>query len=161
MGYVGPPSVLQGLCALAGFVCPIVLRHLGLPFVLQEWCVLAGFVCSGSPPEPTVCLRVTVLELLMGWEMQLPLFDALQVPSLPGFLRLGSSSLGLPVRELLCAWDLLFQGSLPPLGHKLLPRSSPSFPFLCLPSLFLPHFRELSLSPWRSGVFCCCLEVAL
>ena len=35
------------------------------------------------------------------------------------------------MKEFPCAWKLLFQGSLPPLGHKLLPRSFPSsFPFL-------------------------------
>ena len=58
-----------------------------------------------------------------------------QVPALPCFPR-RSSPLGPPVKEFPCAWKLLFQGSLPPLGHKLLPRSFPSsFPFLCLPPL--------------------------
>ena len=43
-GYLGPPSVLQGLCALAGVVCPITLGYLGPPFVLQGLCALTGFV---------------------------------------------------------------------------------------------------------------------
>ena len=36
-----------------------------------------------------------------------------------------------------------------------------SFPFFCLPFSLLPHSRELNLSPWRPGVFCYRLEVAL
>ena len=46
LGYLGPPSVLQGLCILAGFVCPIILGYLGLPSVLQ------GLWCTGWVPMP-------------------------------------------------------------------------------------------------------------
>ena len=35
------------------------------------------------------------------------------------------------------------------------------FSLFMSPSSLLPYFRELSLSPWRPGVFCCHLEVAL
>lgn len=39
LGYLGPPSMLQRLFTLAGFVCPITLGNLGQPSVLQGlWC---------------------------------------------------------------------------------------------------------------------------
>ena len=85
-------------------------------------------------------------------EVQLSLFTALQVPALPDFPRLRSSPLGPPVREIPSARELLLQGSLPPLGHKLLPRNSPSFLFFMFPFSLLLH--------WRPGVFRS-LEVAL
>ena len=43
-GYLGLPSVLQGLYTLAGFLGPITLSYLGLPSVLQRLCALLGFV---------------------------------------------------------------------------------------------------------------------
>ena len=50
---------------------------------------------------------------------------------------------------------------LPPLGYKLLSRSSPSFPFLCLHPLsyFIPG--SLACPSWRPEVFCCLLKVLL
>ena len=56
-GYLGLPSVLQGSCVLAGFLCPITLSYLGPPSALQGLCVLAGFVgrtTLGSPNLPSV-----------------------------------------------------------------------------------------------------------
>ena len=71
------------------------------------------------------------------------LFIALQVPDLPG--------LGPPVKMFPCAWELLFQGSFPPLGHKL-PRSSPSFPFLCLLPLSYLNLGSLTCPPGSLGL---------
>ena len=79
------------------------------------------------------------------------LFIALQVPDLPGFWRLHSSALGPPVKVFPCACELLFQGSLPPLGHKLL-RSSPSFPFLCLLLLSYLILGSLTCLPGSLGL---------
>ena len=45
-GYLGPPSV--PCSTLARFVCGVTLSYLGLPSVLQGLCALAGFVCRTS-----------------------------------------------------------------------------------------------------------------
>ena len=144
----GHPS--PSLCA--NCVCCITLGYLVLPSVLQGLNVLAGFVCCTTLSFPSTLSGATVLELLMGWKVQLSLFAALHVPALLGFQRLCSSTLGLPVREFPCAWErLLFQGSLLLLGHKLLPRTSMSFPFLCLSPLSYLISGRLVCPPWRPG----------
>ena len=47
--------------------------------------------------------------------------------------------------------ELLFQDSLPPLGHKLLSRSSTSFPFLCFHPLSYLISRSLACPPGGLG----------
>ena len=57
LGHLGPPSVLQGLYALAGFVGGIILSYLGQSSVLRGLC--AGWACMPHHPrfpKLAVCL---------------------------------------------------------------------------------------------------------
>ena len=157
------------ICSSSG--CAEGLRALpklaSRPSVGTPGCPLPRCVCPPATWARPLCCKGCVRPLGLSaaplsvpepvWghsprEVQLSLFTALQVPALPDFPRLRSSPLGPPVREIPSARELLLQGSLPPLGHKLLPRNSPSFLFFMFPFSLLLH--------WRPGVFRS-LEVAL
>ena len=47
------------------------------------------------------------------------------------------------------------------LGAQAAAQNFSIFSLFMSPSSLLSHFRELSLTPWRPGVFCGCLELAL
>ena len=142
-------AVSGGLCVLPKFVCPITLGYLGPPLCCKGWVHCLGLSAAPlSVPRARCLYGATVHELLTGWEVQLSLFTALQVPALPGFPS---------VREFPCKQELLFQGSLT-WGTS----SCPEVLFTFYVSLsLLPYFRELNLSLWRPGVLCYRLEVAL
>ena len=91
--------------------------------------------------------------------MRLSLFSALLFPALPSFRRLQSSPLSPPAREL-CTGTLPVSGRLPSLRAQAPIQKFSVFSLFMTLSSLLPHFRELSLSPWRPGAFCCHLEVA-
>ena len=132
LGIPGPPSMPWGFCGLL------------------------------SVPWACHLVRATVCELFMDWEVQLSLFSALLVPALPGFLRFCSTHLGLPIRELPSARELVrLQNSLPLSEHKLLSRSPSCLPILCLHPLSYLISGSLDCLPWRPGFFCCLLEFAL
>ena len=52
-------------------------------------------------------------------------------------------------------------GRSPSLGAQVPAQKFSVFSLFMSPSFLLPHFRELNLSPWRPGVFCCHLEFVL
>ena len=62
----GSALVLQGLGALAGFVCPITLGYLGPPSVLQGLGALPGFAAPLSVSGTCCLYGATVHELLTG-----------------------------------------------------------------------------------------------
>jgi len=154
-------SVPWRLCAFPGFVCDATLGYLGLPSVLQGLCVLVGLVYLLSPsfPRPP-----------SGWGHSLWAVNRLRsaafsvsCPLSPCFAWF-FKTLQLPLRPG-CEGISLYRGApvsgLPPSWHKLLPRNSPSFPFLCLNPLSYLISGSLACPPWSPGVFCCRLEVAL
>ena len=156
LGPAGLPSALWGLRGLQRFVRWASLGTPGPPSVPWGFCGLL------SVPWACHLVRTTVCELFLGWEVQLSLLPALLVPALPGFLRFCSSSLGLPITELPSARELFhLHNSLPLLGHKLLSRSSPCLPILCLHPLSYLISGRLACLPWRPGFLCCLLEFAL
>ena len=127
-----PSRPLRKLCLLPRTRLP------GAPSVLQWLCAMAESVCLPlSVPEPAV-FGPHVQERLTGWEGRCSVYRPLSL-CFAWFSRTSQLPLGLPVRELPCVLELVFQGSLSPWGHKLLPRSPPIFPSLCLPlSLLSP-----------------------
>ena len=163
LGTPGLPFVPQGLCGVLGFVCCASLSYLCPPSVLKGLCALARFVCL--PEAYSQCLS-----LLSGWGHNPGAVNRLRSSTfsvyrpLKSLLCPFSKTLQLPLAPILgehpCAWErFLFQDPLP--QHTSSCPSSPSFHFLMSPSSLLPHFRELTLSPWRSGVCCCHLEISL
>ena len=147
---------------LARFVCCITLGFLGLPYVLQGLCALAGFVCHATLGSLSPHLfGATVHELLTGWEVQLSLFTALQVPALPGFSKTLQLPLGPACEGVSLCTGTPVLGRSPSLGAQVPAQKFSVFPLFMSPSFLLPHFGELNLSPWRPGVFCCYLEFVL
>ena len=151
-GSVGPCSVPHGLCALQRFVCMPLLAPSTHP--LHCWASV-GFSQFPKPavwsgPQYVSCLWAEKCSFLCFMLSGSLLYPA-EIPQLP---------LGYPL------W-----GSFPVHGNSSffmtpsLPRGTSFhtevFSLYMSPSSLLPHFRELSHTPWRPGIFCCLLEVAL
>lgn len=167
----GPPSMLQGLCVLSApqahplchksFVCWRGLYDDPLsalwahPLLCRSSMGLSGFWAHHLiSPQSVSC----------SWAEKCSFLYFLASESLfgPVFQDTWSSTLVSPVKELPSAQGiLLFQGLVSSSGHKKLPSKEFSvFSLSMSPSSLLPHF-EAYLSPWRFGVFCWNLEVAL
>ena len=157
--FLGPTGLLSALWGSPGLQWFVHWASLGTPGPpSMPW----GFCGLLSVPWACHLVRATVCELFMDWEVQLSLFSALLVPALPGFLRFCSTPLGLPMRELPSARELVrLQNSLPLSEHELLSRSSPCLPILCLHPLSYLVSGSLDCLPWRPGFFCSLLEFAL
>lgn len=155
------------LCAaLARFVFPVTLSYLGPPLCAARvvWGWLGLYATPLLVPRACHLFGSTVHDLLTG--LRNTPFSVYCLPS--------------PSKSTSC---LVFQNSVAPLfgpayegvsQHGELPgfrallpgTEAPAqkfslFSLFMSPLLFLPHFKEFSLSSWTPGVFCCCLEVAL
>ena len=148
-GSPGPSSVPQGLCALDRFVWPATLSTV-------LCCALQGFyglLLVLSPPLLWAVHGLRNSAFSVFWLLS---------PCLDQFSKIMKLPLGFT-----CEGASQCTGNPPVSGLPLFIRAQASiqkfsvFSLFMSPSSVLHHFRELILSPWRSGVFRCHLEVAL
>ena len=151
------PAASRGLWRLFLTARPLCRRAHVFFQLCCEGCVRRlGLYPPHSPlPQPAVWLGPQSVSS----EVAVSLFR--QAAALPAFPRFCGSPLGLPVRELPCALELLlFRTSSLPWGTSSCPEVLLLFPFYVY-ILSPTSFQGAYLSPWRLGDCCGCLEVAL